>query len=248
MRRNLHVVLTLAVVLAIAGCANGQGGRPGMANGASSPPAPNCSDPGISNAERVICEDNATFNKTMLGGAATGAVAGAALGALGCWAAGQDPLQCAAIGAVAGGVAGGIDGYVTAKEQEASRQNIRAIDAITNEVETENNKLARNVAAAKALSLEGQERLAKAQANLKSGQINAAQAEAERASVMRSRQQLDTMISNTEKQRQQFAEAQPKTGESSNEFEAQMITLSKNIARLKQQRDKLNESLQVRTS
>jgi hypothetical protein len=242
------MILTLALSLAIAGCANAPGGRQGAANGGKAAPAPNCSDPGISNAERVICEDNATFNKTMLGGAATGAVAGAALGALGCWAAGQDPLQCAAIGAVAGGVAGGIDGYVTAKEQEASRQNIRAIDAITNEVETENNKLARNVAAAKALSLEGQERLAKAQENLKSGQINATQAEAERASVMRSRQQLDTMISNTEKQRQQFAEAQPKTGESSNEFEAQMITLSKNIARLKQQRDKLNESLQVRTS
>lgn len=248
MKPTWPLILTLALSLTITACANAPGGRQGAANGAKAAPAPNCSDPGISNAERVICEDNATFNKTMLGGAATGAVAGAALGALGCWAAGEDPLKCAAIGAVAGGVAGGIDGYVTAKEQEAARQNIRAIDAITNEVQAENNKLVRSVAAAKALSLEGQARLAKAQQDLQSGQINAAQAEAERASVTRSRDQLNTMISNTEKQRQQFAEAQPKTGETSDDFQAQMVALSKNIARLKQQRDKLNESLQVRTS
>ena len=232
MKRTWPVILTLALSLAITGCANAPGGRPGAANGAKAGSGSNCSDPGISQAERVICEDNATFNKTMLGGAATGAGIGAVLGGLGCLAAGsKDPLACAAIGAVAGGIAGGIDGYVTAKEQEASRQNIRAIDAITNEVQAENDKLVRSVAAAKALSQEGQARLAKAQQDLRSGQINAAQAEAERASVARSRDQLNTMISNTEKQRQQYAEAQPKTGEMSDEFQAQMITLSKNIAR-----------------
>src|SRR3546814_2014430 len=81
-------------------------------------------------AEQQLRDDADQFNETMLGGAATGAVIGAVLGALlgAASGKGEDIARGALIGAAAGGVLGGVDGYVTAKAQENSNNQVRMLN------------------------------------------------------------------------------------------------------------------------
>src|SRR3546814_10405162 len=84
----------------------------------------------------------------MLGGAATGAVIGAVLGALlgAASGKGEDIARGALIGAAAGGVLGGVDGYVTAKAQENSNNQVRMLNSMAEDVRTDNQRLERIVA------------------------------------------------------------------------------------------------------
>lgn len=243
--RSWTIPLALSLTLILGACANGRGGSTASGGGGGLFGG-SCKDPSLSAAERQLCEDNSTFNETMLGGAATGAAAGAALGALGCWAAGEDPLACAAVGAVAGGALGAIDGYVTAKQQEATRQQVRAIDLVTDDLKRENAQIARSVQNARTVVADSESRLAKAEADLKAGKITAAQAETERANVARNRERLDKLVADLEERRQNYAEASTKTGDTSPDFNRQMAELQTNITSLKGQRDKLTQSLAVR--
>ena len=89
----------------------------------------------LSPEERQMRQDSNVFRNTVLGGVATGAT----IGAVACILKyGTDDLdKCAAIAAV-GGIVGAMDGYLTAKKQEASRQKVREIDLITEEIEERN--------------------------------------------------------------------------------------------------------------
>src|SRR5882672_3604248 len=119
------VAAVSAMAVAVSGCAGNNGSPGGSGNPVSGLVGDSCSDPGMTGSERQLCQDNATFNKTVWGGAIIGSVAGAGLGALGCAIAGKNIALCAAGGAVVGGVVGGLDGYMTGKQQEAARQKIR---------------------------------------------------------------------------------------------------------------------------
>lgn len=210
-----------------------------------------CGSTALSPQERQLCqdsEDTRTFNNTVLGGAALGAGLGALVGGIGCLLAHGNTKQCIASaggGAVVGGIAGGIDGYVTAKRQEAARQRVRAIDAVTNDVRMQNARLQRSVQNAQAVVDADTDRLAQIDGQRASGQLTLEQAMAERAKAENNKQKLDQLIASVEESRNDYQKAAVKTSQYSPDFNAQIQQMNMQIAALTQQRDTLDHALAI---
>ena len=109
---------------------------PGQAPAAQQPqarpqPQPQAQSSGaLSPAETQMREDQDRFNKTVFGGAVTGAVIGAGAGLVYSVITGQDSKarnKTVLATTAAGAVAGGLDGYVTAKKEQAGRQQVREL-------------------------------------------------------------------------------------------------------------------------
>ena len=110
----------------------------------------------LSPEEKQLREDAATFRNTVFGGALTfGGVT-----ALACILSGkaEKPGDCLAP-AVVGGLIGAIDGYRTAKKQEAARKQVREIDLITMEIEERNANIQEMVASARKVVAQNRERI-----------------------------------------------------------------------------------------
>lgn len=229
----------LVAVLGSSGCT--QNGNM-MAGGSS------CNDPAASTAEKQLCRDNAKFNNTVLGGVAVGAGAGFAAGFGACMAAGGKLTQClewGAVGAGAGAVVGGVSGYEIAKQEEASKQKIRVIDAETKDVQAENAELQNDVQAAQSAVGERSAQLEQLNDRLKSGQITLAQAQAERTQAMQDKANLDHLISAAEKRRAEYQKAAADSKQSSPAFDAQIAEMNHEIEQLTQQRDALDHALSI---
>jgi chromosome segregation ATPase len=196
-------------------------------------------------SQRQLCQDNATFNQTIWGGAIIGSVAGAALGAIACALAHKNVALCAAGGAVVGGAVGSFDGYMTAKNQEAARQKIRTIDAVTADIRAENDKLRQSVAAAQAVVRDNSAKLAQMDAQRRANQLDLDQARAQRARIEHDKQNLDSLVNSLEQREQNYRDAGAKTQQSSPDYNAQIRTMETQIAQLRQQRDILNNAIQT---
>jgi hypothetical protein len=202
-----------------------------------------CDDPALISAQRQICKEDATFNQTVAGGVAVGAVSGAALGALACALAGKNPLACAAIGAGAGAVAGGVGGYAVAKQQEASRQNVRAIDSVTEDIRKQNEDLQSQVVAARQVVANGQQKLSSVRAGVRAGTLTAEQASAERARIGRDSQRLGDIVQHLQEQEKQYVQAGQQVGGNSADYSSQLAEMRHNILILQQQKDALDRAM-----
>ncbi len=202
-----------------------------------------CTDSSMNHAERQICHDNTTFNNTVAGGAVVGAVGGAALGALACGLSGRSPLACAALGGVAGGVAGGVGGYLVAKKQEANTSHERAIDAITADIEHNNQILRTDISSADEMVSDSQQQLATITAQTRSGQLSADQADARRAHIAQDAKNLDGLVNQMQENETKLSRAAQQSGQTSPRYDAQISTMREQIAALQQQRNALNAAL-----
>jgi hypothetical protein len=238
MRTTIRLIaIAVSLNLALAGCATTSGGAGGQTASVS------CDDPGLSGAEKQLCLDNKEFNNTVLGGALMGGAIGGGAATLGCLAARESPLKCALIGIAVGAVIGAADGYATAKTQEASKQNVRTIDLVTEDISRDNEKLASALKSSEAVMRENQNRLATAERQLKAGTMSLKQAQAEKAKAESGKKQIEAMLASMEDAKKTYGEAQRQTGQTSPAFSKEMRDMEKQIAQMRQQRDALNQAI-----
>jgi hypothetical protein len=206
--------------------------------------AENCDDPSLTPSQRLLCKDNASYNKTIVGGALLGGGAGAAGGALGCAISGKaNPLVCGAVGLGIGLFAGGVTGYLVAKKQQATSDKRRAIDVVTDDVREQNRLLRTEVGAARTVATEDQKKLARIDAATRNGQMTAEQAQAERARIAADSKHLATIIGHLHEQQQNFENAGQQLNQPSGDFNRQLADLRSQIEIVKHQKDTLDRAM-----
>lgn len=206
MRRDDVVAGTLAVALALAGCQSGP--LQGMHN-----PFAREDLSTLTPAERELREDRKRFNDTVFAGVLTGAVGGAAVGAVAALATGGDSkrVRNAAVGgAVIGGLALGVDGYVTAKREQAQRDNIRATQAAAADVQQGNAQLRSYLETSNRVLAEGKARLARLRADVAAKRVSADAAQAARDREQRNLDSMKETLAEAKKARGEYAEASGK--------------------------------------
>ena len=199
-------------------------------------------------AEAQMRQEADSFNETVLGGAATGALIGGLLGALAGAASGDKRRigTYAAIGAAGGGILGGVDGYITAKAQEASNNRVRMTQSMTADVEKDNQRLSALVDNSRRVLAESQARIAEANGKLDAGMISLQQALAEKARVERNRDVLAEALDNLKQRRDNYQSAGARTGAATNTaYAAQIGTLNAQIAQLEANIGEMNKVLAV---
>ena len=206
----------------------------------------NCDDPSMIPAQQRLCKDDATFNQTVAGGAIIGGLVGAGTGAVACMVAAKhtNPLVCAAIGLGAGLFVGGVAGYVVAKKQQAARDNIREIDAVTGDIRQQNQNLRGEISTAYQVARHDQQRLAQINAEQRAGSMSADQARAERDRIARDSSRLDDLIKRRQDQVNNFRSAGQQVNQSSGDYSRQLAEMQRNVAALRQQKDALDRAMQ----
>jgi hypothetical protein len=222
-----------ALVMAVAACAGPAGmsadGRP------------------LTPAEIQMRAEADQFNETVAGGAATGALVGAVLGAL-LGATSRDRgaiARGAAIGAVGGGVLGGMDGYMTAKRQEASRNQVRVIDAVTRDVQADNQRLQGLVASSTKVLEDGRARLAQLSQEARTNAAARDQLRRERVELQQNAKAVQTSIDALRQRQRSYAEAAGRSGQSSANLDQEIGRLDRQIGQLEANLQGMNSALSL---
>ena len=203
-----------------------------------------CTDPSLSPSQQQLCKDDSAYTQTIAGGAALGAVIGAAGGAIGCAISHKaNPLVCGAVGLGVGLFAGGVAGYVVAKKQEATTNNRRAIDVVTDDVRQQNKSLRTEVNAARTVALEDQQKLSRIKTATRNGQMTADQAQAERSRIANDSKHMATIISHLEEQQNNFQNAGQQLNQPSGDYNRQLADMRGQIDTLKHQKDTLDRAM-----
>jgi uncharacterized protein YcfJ len=202
-------------------------------------------------AETQMRQDAEQFDKTVIGGVATGAVIGATLGALAAALSGGDSKQItksAAIGAVAGGVYGGVDGYVTAKKQQSGRDEIRALQATAADVRKDNDKLKAFIASSDNVLAEGKARLALLRNDVAAKKLSAQQAEQARQREEQNIASMNNTLAQAKKTREQYAQAAVQLGNSPQarrDLDSEIARMDKQVSALESNISDYNRALTV---
>lgn len=199
-------------------------------------------------AERQLRADANQFNETILGGAATGAMIGAVLGALMGAASGDKQRigSYAAVGAVGGGILGGVDGYITAKQREVGNNRLRVVQAMTADVEKDNQRLASLVSNSKQVLADSRQRLDEVNQQLAEKKITLEQARGEKARIEKNRDVMADAVDSLKKRRENYSSAAQKTGATTDPvFNQQVAQLNAQIAQLEQNIAGMNDALAV---
>jgi outer membrane murein-binding lipoprotein Lpp len=204
-------------------------------------------------AEKQLREDGEAYNRVVLGGAAVGAAAGAAVGALSCLFAdskdrGRCALQRGVIGGAVGGIAGAIDGYYTAKKQQAAQQKVREIDLVTRDVRNDNTRLVAFIHSSDTVLAESRSKLAQVNRDVSASKMSVQQARAEQARIEQNRDLMQQTLENTKKSRdvyQQTSAKMPTTAASKRDLDAEIRKLNQEIAALEKNVVAMNSALAV---
>ncbi|HEY9567506.1 MAG TPA: YMGG-like glycine zipper-containing protein [Thalassobaculum sp.] len=201
-------------------------------------------------AEQQLRDDADQFNETMLGGAATGAVIGAVLGALlgAASGKGEDIARGALIGAAAGGVLGGVDGYVTAKAQENSNNQVRMLNSMAEDVRTDNQRLERIVANSDQVLADSKEQLERIRNDVAAKKVSVAEATAQRQRVEENRQLLQTTLETAAEKRDKYRQAAAELraqGGDTGEMDREIALLEQQVKDLETNVSSLNSALEV---
>ena len=229
--------LAVAMIFALTACQTTSGGT---ASGDS------CSAPGLSPQEHQLCSDNVTFNQTIWGGVAEGAAFGALLGGVTCAALGGNAKTCiasAGAGAVAGGTLGYLDAYNKAKEEQATRQNIRQIDAITQDINQENNRLVSAITNVRSLVISDLAQLGDINRQFAAGEMSLQQAQAARVRMQNHKNEIDNLITHAHQQASDYTAAVARSNQTSPEANAAIRSMQAHLAELEYQRDALSRAV-----
>ncbi|MEJ8849967.1 hypothetical protein [Variovorax rhizosphaerae] len=236
--------IVAAVILSLAGCQ-----APGPTAGSSPAGAQSQS---LSPAEMQLREDEERFNNTVISAVLTGAAGGALLGGvLGAVTGRKDKksiLTGAAAGAVVGGTALGIDGYLTAKKEQAGRQNVRAAQAAAADVQQDNNRLQAYLDTSSRVLAEGQARLAKLQRDIAAKKVSTAEAQQARAREEKNIASMNQTLTQARKTRQEYAEASEKlkgSRENTRDMDGEIRRMDQQIGQLESTVSAYNKALSV---
>ena len=191
--------------------------------------------------EREMQEDAKIFRNTVLGGAATvGAVVflDCLLGrGTGEW------KDCAAIGGV-GAVVGAIDGYLTAKRQEASRRKVREIDLITEEIEEKNAGIRKLVESSRKVVEQNRERIGEVKLKIARNEVREEVLAEEKGRLEANIAVMDRTIENLTKDKETYRTLADKLegeGRDVALLRENVESMEHRIAELEEQRDELEE-------
>lgn len=205
----------------------------------------------LSEAEQRMRQDSDRFNQTVIGGILTGAVAGAAAGALAAILTGGNKKEIrntAVAGAVVGGTIGGIDGYVTAKKEQAGRDEIRTLQAAAADVRQDNNKLQAFLDSSGTVLAEGKARLASLRSDVAAKRLSAEQADAARKREEQNIASMNATLVQAKKTREQYTQASAQfagTPQSRRDLDAELARMNKQVAQLENNISDYNRALAV---
>lgn len=197
----------------------------------------------LSPEERQMREDANVFRDTVLGGAAT--IAGVA--GLACMLEhgfDRDNLKkCAAYAAV-GGLVGAIDGYRTAKKQEASRNKVREIDLITQEVEQRNAAAQRMLESSRKVVEQNRERISEVKQQVAQNEVREEQLAEEKNRLQSNIDVMNKSIGTLEQDKQTYqalADKLEMEGQDVAGLRSQVESMNLQVAALEQERNALEE-------
>lgn len=235
------LALLLACAMAVSACAS-TGARPENAGAAPGPYGPAMS----ANEEQLRREAN-TFNTTVaqgsLVGAGLGVLAGVLIGAT--TGSVENVVKYGALGGVAGGVLGGVDGYMVAKRQEAGNNRVRMIEAMTRDVEADNQKLHALIESSGRILADSKRQLADLSQQVETRTASLAQATAVKRRVEQNRNIMQSSLDGLKKRRDTYEKAAAQTGGDTRELDAQIERLSGQIAELERNVLAMNQALAV---
>lgn len=190
--------LVIVMSLGLGGCQTTGGGGP--VSKADNAPL---------SAEEQLKRDDDLFNETVGGGAVVGALVGGLLGvALGAATGDSKNIARFAIaGAAAGGIAGGVDGYMTAKAQESSNNQVRMLESMNADVQKDNERLRQYLKSSNLILTDSKTRLDKIKSDVLAKKITLAQANAERSNIEKSRDLMAARLKDLTGKRNTYRDA-----------------------------------------
>jgi gas vesicle protein len=223
----------------------------GILDGSGSSSAENEKE--LTPAEKELRSESGEFAETVAGGAIFGAILGAmamaALGALGNPGnAGAGAAQGAIMGAAIGGIMGGVDGYLTAKQRQNANNNIRMTNAMAEDVRKDNERLERLVKSSNEVLVDSRTQLEDIKSQVEQNQKTVAQADAERQRYEKNRDAMQTALSDLQKRRDNYAQAATKMrsrGARTADLDRQIESLNKQIEQLEKNVSDMNNALAV---
>lgn len=189
-------------------------------------------------AELQMRADEERFQKTVIGGVIQGAMIGAAIGAVAALiggGGGKDVARSAGIGAVVGGAAGGIDGYVTAKREQAGKNELRAVQEAAKDVRADNAKLQAFLDSSDVVLKEGKTRLAALKGDLDAKRITVQEAEAARKREEQNIASMKTTLAQAKKTKDEYAKAAAQfkgTPQEKSNLDAEINRMNQQVAKL----------------
>lgn len=201
-------------------------------------------------AELQMDKDKDRFNRTMIGGILTGAAVGAGLGVVTALVTGNrnEAVKYGVIGGVAGGTAGGIDGYLTAKKDQAGRNEARTLQAAAADVRTDNERLQAYLDSSGTVLAEGKERLAALNSDVAAKRLTAQQADQARKREEQNIASMNATLVQAKKTREQYQQASAKlTGPAQNkrELDTEIAQMGVRVVKLEKNIEEYNKALQV---
>jgi uncharacterized protein YcfJ len=235
-QRLVSSAVIAALVLSTAGCKT-SGPAPQTDTSGTGYPSQNTAP-----APVQMRADEDRFQKTVMGGVATGALIGGVVGFLGALATGSNTKEAgrtAVAGAVVGGAVGGIDGYMTAKREQAGKNELRAVQAATADVKADNSKLQAFLDSSSTVLNEGKARLAALKGDVAAKRITVAQADAARKREEQNIESMKTTLAQAKKTKEDYAKASTQFQGSAQDKR----DLDNEIARMNQQVAKLENNI-----
>jgi chromosome segregation ATPase len=157
----------------------------------------------------------------------------------------ENMVKYGAVGGVTGGVLGGVDGYMVAKQQEAGNSRIRMIQAMTRDVESDNEKLHALVESSNRILEDSKARLAEINEQVDQKTANVQQARAEKSRIEQNRNVMQASLDSLKKRRDTYQKASVQTGGDTRELDAQIQRLNQQIAELEKNVLAMNQALAV---
>lgn len=198
------------------------------------------SDANLSSDERQLRQQQAEFDRTVVGGVVAGAIAGALIGAL----LGRDSkgaLVGAGVGATAGGLAGS---YVANKKKQHASEQAR-LASVRADVQKDNQKVAQVISVTERVMARNENELVQMKRLVASGGKRRQDMTALVSKVEANRNALQGTIANLKKRRTEYYQASSSTGNGNTATRAEISVLETQIQDLEGKVEKFNEILNV---
>jgi uncharacterized protein YcfJ len=199
-------------------------------------------DQNLSPAEKKMHEQAATFNQTVAEGALVGCVAGTLLGILA--SSRNNRGQGAVVGCAAGAAVGGATGYAVASQQESYANEEERLNAKTEEVKADNQRLAGLIDSSRQVIASDKATIENLDKQIAAGKITSDKAKVELAKVDNNIKYLTQTVANLKKRQEEYQTARDQSAQGAGPkataaMDAEIGTLKTQIASLEKDLDGL---------
>ena len=193
--------------------------------------------------EQALRDDSQAFTETVLGGAATGALAGGGL----CMLTGKSLQDCLGAAAI-GGALGAAGGYAVATKQAAANENVAQTDIVTRDIEADNQKLGKLVASTRNVVQENRAAVEALKARVASKEAEAGEVEALQARLRSNADLLNNTIGKLNERKDTYTEtlaSMEGEGEDTTALRQEVSEMEDQIAQLVEYRSALEDEIDV---